>query len=72
MKLSPTVVRMLADIEAYRAQTGLDRTAFGKAATGDGHFIARVERGKQPRLDTIDRVYNFMNGGKGTWKLIIK
>jgi len=60
MAKNPVIVRMLADIEAFRARTGIDRTNFGLAATGDGHFIARVERGKQPRLDTIDKVYRYI------------
>ena len=60
--LHPAASKLLADIEAYRARVGIDRTAFGKQAAGDGHFIKRVEAGKLPRLDTIDRVYTYMNG----------
>lgn len=59
-KLHPTAAQLLADIEAYRARVGIDRTTFGKEAAGDGHFITRVESGKLPRLDTIDRVYDYM------------
>jgi hypothetical protein len=51
-KLHPTAAKLLVDI---------DRTTFGKEAAGDGHFITRVEGGKLPRLDTIDRVYRYMD-----------
>jgi predicted transcriptional regulator len=59
-KLHPIAVQLLADIEAHRAKVGIDRTAFGREAAGDGHFIPRVEGGKIPRIPTIDRVYRYM------------
>lgn len=59
-KLHPMAAKLLADIEAYRARVGIDRTAFGKKAAHDGHFIARVEAGRLPRLTTIDQVYRYM------------
>lgn len=59
-KLHPIAAQLLADIEAYRALVGIDRSAFGKKAARDGHFIARVENGRLPRLTTIDRVYRYM------------
>jgi predicted transcriptional regulator len=62
VKLHPIAAKLLADIEAYRARVGIDRTAFGKEAAGDGHFIPRVEEGKIPRIPTIDRVYAYMDG----------
>jgi hypothetical protein len=60
-KLHPTAAKLLVDIAAYRDRVGIDRTTFGKEAAGDGHFITRVEGGKLPRLDTIDRVYRYMD-----------
>jgi predicted transcriptional regulator len=59
-KLHPTAARLLADIEAYRARVGIDRTAFGKRAAHDGHFIARVEQGRLPRITTIEQIYKYM------------
>ena len=60
-KLHPIAAQLLADIEAYRARVGIDRTAFGIAAAGDGHFIPRVEGGKIPRIPTIDKVRAYMD-----------
>lgn len=59
-KLHPNVIQLLADIEAYRAMSGEDRTAFGLGALNDGNFISRVEYGRQPSFSTIDRVYRYI------------
>jgi hypothetical protein len=58
--------QLLAEIRAYCARTGIDRTGFGIKAVNDGHFVPRLEEGRQPRLDTIDKVRAFMkqNGAK--------
>jgi len=60
-KLHPAVEKLLAEIEAYRARSGLDKTNFGLLAVNDGHFITRVEAGRVPKLQTIDRVRDFMD-----------
>jgi len=60
-KLHPIAAQLLADIEAYRARVGIDRTNFGIQAAGDGHFITRVEEGKIPRIPTIDKVRAYMD-----------
>ena len=60
VKLHPIAAQLLADIEAYRDRTGINRTDFGLQAAGDGHFISRLERGQIPRIPTIDRVYAYM------------
>ena len=52
--------RLLAEIHSFRSKTGMDRTRFGIEAVNDGHLLARLEEGRQPRLDTIDRVRAFM------------
>jgi hypothetical protein len=60
-KIHPAVLRLLADIEAYRARAGIDRTEFGLRAVHDGNFISRRENGRNPRCDTIDRVRAFID-----------
>ena len=59
-KLHPTVIELLAEIEAYRALSGEDRTAFGRNAMNDGHFITRVEHGRLPTFRTIDRIQKYI------------
>jgi hypothetical protein len=66
MKLHPEARKLLAEINAYRAKTGMDRTRFGIEAANDGHLLPMLERGRQPRLATIDKIRAFMrrNGTK--------
>jgi predicted transcriptional regulator len=61
-KLHPTVQELLAEIEAYRARSGIDRTSFGRQAMNNGNFISRLEEGTIPTLSTIDRVRAFIDG----------
>ena len=55
-KLHPEAQRLLDEIEAYCKLTSTDRTTFGIEAINDGHFIARVEQGRIPKILTMDRV----------------
>jgi hypothetical protein len=59
-KLHPAAAQLLAEIEAYCKLTSTDRTAFGIEAVNDGHFIARMEDGRIPKIPTMDRVRAFM------------
>jgi hypothetical protein len=60
-KPHPAVVELLAEIERYRALSGIDKTNFGKQALRDGTFVFRVEHGRIPTLKTIDRVRTFID-----------
>ena len=60
-KLHPAVQTLLADIEAYRAKTGVSRSEFGRDVAGDGYLIWRLERGRAPRLDTIDKIRRYID-----------
>jgi hypothetical protein len=60
-KIHPVAAQLLNDITAYCDRFKVDRTTFGRNATGDGHFIPRVEAGKLPTIPTIDRVYGYMH-----------
>ena len=59
-KLHPIAQQLLDEINAYCKLTGTDRTAFGLQSVNDGHFIARMEQGRIPKIPTMDRVRNFM------------
>ncbi len=61
VKIHPTIQQLLAEIEAYRARAGIDRTEFGLRCMHNGNFISRLENGSNPRFDTIDRVRAFIN-----------
>jgi hypothetical protein len=60
-KLHPAAAALLAEIEAYRARSGTDRTNFGKQALRNGNFIPRLEGGAIPTFKTIDRVRAFID-----------
>jgi hypothetical protein len=59
-KLHPEVQDLLDEIEYYRIQARIDRTTFGLEAMGDGNFITRLEHGRNPRFETIDKVRAFI------------
>jgi hypothetical protein len=60
-KLHPAAKELLAEIEAYRARSGVDKTNFGKQAVNNGNFVFRLEGGAIPQFKTIDRVRAFIN-----------
>ena len=61
MKLHPVAAELLAEIEAYRALTGVNKTTFGQRALRDGNFVRRLEGGRAPSLKTIDKVRGFIH-----------
>ena len=60
MKRHPEISKLLNEIAAYRLEARLGRTQFGRIVANDGNFIQRLEEGRQPRYDTIDKVRRFM------------
>ena len=45
---------LLDAIDAYRARHGMSRTRFGRKTMKDPTFVFRLEKGRDPRLDTVD------------------
>jgi hypothetical protein len=64
VKVHPQARDLLAEIRAYCARTGMTRTRFGVEALNDGHLLARLQSGREPRWATIARVRKFMRNGK--------
>src|SRR5262245_48587881 len=54
---------LLAEIEAFLAQSGLTPTKFGLAAVNDGHLVANLRKGNSVTLKTADRVRAFIGAG---------
>jgi len=63
MKKHPVVNELLTEIHAYCAKAGLNRTQFGLKVMNDGHYISRLEGGRMPEIQTIDKVRSYINGG---------
>jgi hypothetical protein len=56
----PEIRKLLNEINAFRTRIGMQRTRFGLEAVNDGHLLARLQSGRQPRFDTIAKVRAFM------------
>ena len=56
----PEIRKLLADIHAFRAKAGMERTRFGIEAVNDGHLLTRLQAGREPRRATVERVRAFM------------
>jgi phosphopantothenoylcysteine decarboxylase/phosphopantothenate--cysteine ligase len=51
---------LLAEIEAFLAETGMTATKFGLAAVNDGHLVAKLRKGNSVTLRTADKVRNYI------------
>src|SRR5215470_12208428 len=47
---------LLAEIEAFLAETGVTPSKFGVAAVNDGHLVANLRKGNSVTLKTADKV----------------
>ncbi len=56
--------KLLLEIEAFLASSGLSAAAFGIQAVRDPAIVYDIRKGKNPRLDTADRLRDFM----AAWK----
>jgi 2,4-dienoyl-CoA reductase-like NADH-dependent reductase (Old Yellow Enzyme family) len=54
--------RFAAEIEAFLAESGMNATAFGRAALNDPSFVGDLKKGRKPNLGIVDRVHAFIEG----------
>jgi hypothetical protein len=52
---------LISRIERFLRQTGMPWTKFGRLATQDPRFVADLRNGREPRVETEERVEHFMN-----------
>jgi homoserine dehydrogenase len=48
-------------VEAFLRETGRTPTAFGREVLGDPTFVFELRRGRNPRIDTAERVKGFID-----------
>ena len=60
MKLHPEIRKLLDEIDFYCAERKISPTRFGLEAVNDGHLLARLQAGREPRRAKIERVRAFM------------
>lgn len=56
-------IELLAAIAAHLAKSEMPKSTFGVEAVGDPAFVTDLENGREPRWDTIARVYDYMTDG---------
>ena len=59
--MNNTALQLLAEIETFRAKTGMSVRQFGVGAVGDHNLIPRLRGRKGVSSSTIDRVRNFID-----------
>jgi homoserine dehydrogenase len=64
MKLHPTIVGLLEEIDAFIAERGMTPTAFGWEAIKDPNLYRSLKSGRNPRLETMDRIRAFLREDK--------
>lgn len=52
--------KLLDEIEAFLASTGMNATEFGLRAKGDGFIVGRLRQGKDVRTATASELRRFM------------
>lgn len=50
---NPEIKRLVAEIESFRAASGMTKTGFGIWAKNDPNLIRDLEAGREPRWSTI-------------------
>lgn len=60
MKLHPSIQSLVDEIEAFRAERGMNATAFGIESINDGKLLSDLRNGRIPSLTTIDKVRAYM------------
>jgi hypothetical protein len=59
--------QFIADIETFLATRGMNATDFGLQAMNDGSFVHQLRRGRDVKVQTIEKVRAFMQEfGKNT------
>jgi homoserine dehydrogenase len=56
----PTHRELVEQIDAFLARHKMAETRLGRATAGEASLIATIRAGRQPRLDTLNRLAAFM------------
>jgi len=48
--------KLLAEIDAFLADTGMSPTTFGAEATGDRALMITLRKGRDPKSATVDKI----------------
>ncbi|MGY3609902.1 MULTISPECIES: hypothetical protein [unclassified Bradyrhizobium] len=65
MKLHPTIADLVKEIDAFIEREGITATEFGWRAIKDPNLYRSLRKGRNPRLETMDRIRAFMRERRG-------
>lgn len=65
MKLHPTIAALLGEIDAFLERESMTPTDFGRLSIGDPNLYRHLQKGRNPRLPTMDRIRAFMGPQEG-------
>lgn len=51
-------------VENFLTSTGMAPTTFGTKAIGDAMFVQKMRNGRVPRIDTAEKIRNFIRSFK--------
>jgi homoserine dehydrogenase len=52
------------EVEAFLTKTGMAPTTFGTKAIGDAMFMQKLRGGREPRINTAEKIRKFMKSFK--------
>lgn len=58
--MTHTAATLLAEIEAFLAETGMGESYFGKRATGNSELVSRLRMNRRVWPETADKALAFM------------
>ena len=58
---TPSMERLLADVDAYLMKTGMAATTFGRKSVNDGKCLERLRKGGRAWPETVARIQSFMS-----------
>jgi hypothetical protein len=59
--MTHTAATLLAEIEAFLAESGMGESYFGKRASGNSELVARLRQNRRVWPETADKVLSFIN-----------
>lgn len=56
----PTREQVVDRIDTFLTRSGMAPSTFGREVTGEGDLVRTIREGRMPRLDTLQRILDFI------------
>lgn len=60
--------QVVAEIERFLRDTGISKTRFGLESVGNDLIVDQMRAGKNPRIDTVDKIRSYMQDKRAELK----